>query len=893
MPTYAQLTATATLSAKVPNYLYPETVVGAATLTANLTTVKDDLKPSFRLGGGVDLFLPVNWTTDPDGNVFYRLVVTDKSGYAYAELETAVIETATWAVNETGSLSFVLPANDPKIAECLLPEREVQLWRGTQMIEWYVLVKAATSGGTVQFQCQTVDWYFSRRILGEVPKVNMLKNGGFENGVLNWDYKALPTSSVKGAPLHHSGDATEQPVLSGERSLELESAQARQRATFANDDWYVGDSAVLTTQAENDITAILDATGSWSGTISARVYDDNTGDRKASLKRAQDRCDAIADFVLDYWDGFRVKTTAYGPRRPKYTNSTPAGRTSNRRTVMTYRTTAGSERGHKQCAEQKVIYRNPARSNRKVKATLSGWVYLEDASGYAAHQWGVVFERQSFRSQHRNQAWADAGYKRVLGRKVFSFSKATPTGKWINVSLTLPVPPTGKKNYLVARLFPPDGTAYFDDFWLTLDEGLHYTDVEQADIMRDLIDHAQDETAGKSDLNITYDIADTGILRTREYLFSDRTVIYELLAEFSSFGDGMEWRIITTPDSRILTTGYPRIGQDTDVVLSTDSNIAEYTVDVDATAVSTTVVVLHPEGEGSGRDERSVMDSSLTGGLVLEKVYEGTPGGSLSSLQKQAERGLARYSRPVVIPNVTMNPNATSELLGKVSPGDRVTTLIEDNLADVETAGRYRITGFSLDVKNDQLSFDLYPEDDAIEPLVPFDSDGWKYLSQAQGPITGSSNTRPVESNPEYAGVSYNDSGWATGQAPFGWDQDGSTIQLVRWTPVNTTIPDQHEVWLRRTVNCTANMVIRFKVDSFAYVYVNGTLVTDGHVQGFDRRGRFLRGPIQVPQALLDPSGVQTVAIHVQDELAEYNGFRTDFLLADLAVWGTYDPLTL
>lgn len=67
------------------------------------------------------------------------------------------------------------------------------------------------------------------------------------------------------------------------------------------------------------------------------------------------------------------------------------------------------------------------------------------------------------------------------------------------------------------------------------------TQVDQLDIVRELIDYAQETPGGN--LGITYDSTVSGVLRDRTFLRYDQPSVGELLDQLSSLERGFEWRI--------------------------------------------------------------------------------------------------------------------------------------------------------------------------------------------------------------------------------------------------------------------------------------------------------------------------------------------------------------
>lgn len=810
----------------------------------------------------------------------YRIVIVHMDGQPVAELVNAVPRPVHWAVANKSHFTFTIPITDPQVYLCQPLEQEVQVYRGNRLLLWGVMLRPTDDGQNLVVQCQDLSYYFTRRLIGQVPKYNLIGNEARPARNKEWEVTSLPRSNPRVPPAKSYSPKI---TYNEHKSLALSSSVGRVEVTLDNDDIYNGSDLTASGKAQID-TIVADTFGR-NPVISVSVHDDNSLSRKASKALAQARCDAIADYILDQKNGATVKATNDAYRNRLEPNSTAAGRNANRRTVFVYRDDDGTK-GAKQVARHRFTVRNPGQDKKKREITLSAYVYVRDAANFAASFAGVELVRSDPRKNHKDPKWRKEGYKKPMQVSTVPLGKGTPLKTWVRCEVMVTLPNNGKKSIIESRLYVPNGNVYYSEVWLTANDSLWYKNEEQADIIRDLVDHAQDELMGKSDLNIKTNISDTGIPRTRDFQWSDRIYVYDALQEFQTLADGVEWDIVCTPTDRWFTTYFPRKGRDSTVVLANDSNLSGYTIDVDGTQISTTVII-GADGEGSSREERTVQDDTIMAGLVLEKAYLSTPNSPGSSWRKQAERGLARYRRPIIIPKVTIRPDLTDEFLQTVSVGDRLMTLIKDEWID--TAQKYRVTEMMLDPHTDSLTLTLFPEDLKILRLLAYNTTGWKYLSQDQKPIVGANGKRPVESNPEYAAPAFDDSGWSTGTAGIGWVKEptGVVQQAVRHEPT-TTVPLEHEVWMRRTVKCTGDMVVSARVADWGFVYVNGNLLTGDYLTGFNNN-TFGYPHLYVPREWLNPSGVQTIAVHAQYDPDRYNSDRLDSLYADVRVRGTYD----
>lgn len=822
----------------------------------------------------------------PQQGQTYSVVIVDMWGNRQAELDGALLGPIKWSITDKGSFDFSVPIDHPKVEEVQVPEREVQVWRKGQLLWWGVIVRARADGKQVNFQCQTVEWYFDRRIMGPIPRTGHFEKGShFEYGIGMWNLSFLPGSEPAVKPV---ASLSSEFAIAGGNSMMISASGGRKKYTNSADDWFTtttGDT--LTAAGKSAIEAMQAETFGSVPRITVKVYHDNTLDWKTANTITQARADAIAAWFQRSPGGkpdARVTTIGMGKKDPVATNTTAAGRAENRRTVVSFRD-SDSKKGHQQYASQSIEVTNPIQMKGRLRCTFRAWVYIEEFDAPAANNWGLVIERQSKTKPSKNPALAAAGYKRVFARRFVPINKETPRNRWVRMEASVHVPNDGKTYVIEGRLFPPSGKAYFDEADIYTDDALNYVNEEQADMLRDLIDHAQDETLGKTPLNIDYSIQDTGVKRTRRYSYAERTVIGDHLNEFTTLGDGMEWDIQITPTTRTFTTYYPRKERFTDYVLALGRNVVDFDVEVDGLMTANQVVVMANDVEAYAREERSYSDLSLIEGISMEIAYMATPGSAISSLKSQARRGLERYRKPTTVPVVRTNPDHVDELVHEVQTGDVVDVDVRSGWFQAVT--KYRVLDRTLDPKTEQFSYTLMPEDTPIQMLADWGSQ-WKFFSQAQSATTGTGNSVPKETNTEYAAKTFDDSGWATGTAGFGWFIDGSQVsQQPNLTPA-TTIPNEHEVWIRKTVLCTEEMYVATRADRFAYVYVNGNLIRERHFVGRNFDGGFVAGKARVPQEYLDPSGVQVVAVHVQAKLSQRPTHPTA-LYADAKVFGIYD----
>ena len=170
----------------------------------------------------------------------YRLYVVDKTGTVFGQVEQARIGSVTFELNGAGGLDFTLPVTDP---DCSLIQagREVQLYRGNQLLFWGPIVRQQIGLDEASYQCAGLLWYFERRFMGKADRTNLLVNGDFENSETGWTFVGGVT---------HSIDLTRK--VEGAKSLRLEGSAAdhaeHAMQTYTHTQWHpYGDAVVAST----------------------------------------------------------------------------------------------------------------------------------------------------------------------------------------------------------------------------------------------------------------------------------------------------------------------------------------------------------------------------------------------------------------------------------------------------------------------------------------------------------------------------------------------------------------------------------------------------------------------------------------------------------------------
>jgi outer membrane protein OmpA-like peptidoglycan-associated protein len=542
---------------------------------------------------------------------------------------------------------------------------------------------------------------------------NYIQNGGWENadGDEFWDFDWTPYANPQKDLGHAFGTVADgYPVLDGARSMRLIpqydidwEQEFYSRLLFEGGE----DGTRLKPTGKDKIIALAE-TITEDTTVQVYGHTDNEGsagdNEDLSLAQAQ----AVRQAIKSVYGG-TVTAFGIGEAEPWATNSTEEGRHANSRIIVKYRRDASyGAQGHQQYAGQTWLFTNPTSTKREAIFSFVAWCYVTDFQHISHRARGLFIQAQDMSRPHQIPYLAFAGYGYAFADAQVPIDEDSPENVWLRLECQMKIPANGVEYSITARIIGPDGTSYWDNISVTRNEALSFINVDQALICKGLVEHAQDPAQGKSSLNIGTNCPLTGVLRTREFEFIDRTQILEALNEFPTLANGVEWDIVIGSTTRVFNTYYPRKGVDTAHTLAVGSNIASFVVDLDGDQVSTRVFV-QAEGEGSDREEGQSSDSSGTGGVVFEKVYNATPGSAISSLEAQADRGLERYRKQVIIPSITCLPSATPTLLTGLVKGDRVQVVIAISWLSINA--QYRVTSVALDPNTDMLTYTIVPED--------------------------------------------------------------------------------------------------------------------------------------------------------------------------------------
>ena len=594
--------------------------------------------------------------------------------------------------------AFAVPRNETDALAALPQFGEIQVSRGGHHLDTYVLLRPQDHGtaADIPYQALGLGWWLTKRRIGPPVRTQLLP----KKWRAGYRAESIPAEAPKWSRV--ATPALVGPGLRVEGSTAVQTTVTR----LGSDTTFAPGSSILSSEGKTALRGFArevevdrdpdDLIDIAHPVITIEGHTDSVpdygpgGNQGLSERRAK----AVYDYLLPLVpDGTTMTWVGYGETRPIVPNNATGGTEANRRVDIKYPKTV-SARGHRQYVGDTLVYTNPSAHITR-NLTLVAWWQLETYKEPNADQSILFLGRRPVGSGDDGFADGETATTRV--------DDETPLGTWTRSEVTITVPADGQAWEIVARLTPPAGTVVYDEGATNLyaDDALEFVDVDQADIVKGLIEHAQDPAYGKDDLNLTPATTPTGIRRTRVYYWHERQTIASALAELTSLADGVDITIDTTPTTRTVRTHFPRAGQESDVTLSPDTHVEDYSLTLDGLSAATTAIV---QADGSGPDrEEGVVVGTGTLGVVLEDVWTTEPGTHVGELGEQARTARARYGGHVPVLTVTCDNDDTDHLLDRLGLGDRVDVSIPSPLLTV--AGRASLPGWSIDHETDRITY--------------------------------------------------------------------------------------------------------------------------------------------------------------------------------------------
>lgn len=608
-----------------------------------------------------------------------RTVVVDAFGQTYGELENARHGSITWELNRWEEASIAFGTADPKAALVLEERiREVQLWRGDQLLVFGPMVRPSADKANVGVVVKGPLWHLSRRHVGKANRENRLTNPGFELGLAGWSF--LKTKFfLDYAPLPAGSATVSAPGKTGDRALAL-------RMDLTS--WYSPPGATSTTASytvvSGDTLWGIAKAKYGSGTEWPRIYNANQAQieadaRAAGLWNPRDPGHWIFPGQVFTLPGITVSEVV----EPSPFEGTRWGE------VFGY---------------QELEVDGGARG---VVATFTGWckVRRDVFEGYGLGNRGLLLE--TFETDYRtSNFWTEnfgaagntwggrrAYYTDILETTASPLDDKHPFDQWVRHEVSLVVPPETSV-ILHARVNGVEGITYWDELSLTFDDALEFFDTDQASIVAGLVEHAQDSDFDKNDVNLSTSAPATGILRDLVALHQEHPNVWNLIEAYVELDDGIDVSSSVTPTGRTVEVHYPAKGSfRPGLSLELGRNVADFAWTFDGESASSVVIVLG-SGDGSDREEAAAIDpDAFAGGLTLEEVFTAPEGTPIERLSSVASERLAVVSSPEVLA-VKTHKNAAVELVGVLWHGDTLPVRIRRGALSI--VGTYRVARLTL-----------------------------------------------------------------------------------------------------------------------------------------------------------------------------------------------------
>ena len=295
----------------------------------------------------------------------------------------------------------------------------------------------------------------------------------------------------------------------------------------------------------------------------------------------------------------------------------------------------------------------------------------------------------------------------VIRQAVATIDDETPRGEWTRLETSLIVPPY-QEGVLEARVFGAGGLTAWDSVRAVLMESTasDFGGMDQTDLARRVIRYAQ-VGRGKSSLRVGTDTPPSGVNVVRAWQHADHEWIDKAITDLGQQADGFEWSIDVTPSTRTFRTHYPLRGVDRSATLTLrlgraeeGGNLASYTRSRDGASVATSIVARAP-GDGPDREEGIAVDTTGTGGLVLDSLIDAPDDATVNDLDAVAEDELAAVGAVVPVVEVSTHPGAVAivdgnpvDLIDLLDVGDRVTLDVDDGF--VQIGGVWRIVRITV-----------------------------------------------------------------------------------------------------------------------------------------------------------------------------------------------------
>ncbi|HET8537694.1 MAG TPA: discoidin domain-containing protein, partial [Solirubrobacteraceae bacterium] len=351
-------------------------------------------------GSNTRVVMPRDWGEDPrTGRPSYRLRIVKRDGSGVVELDEATITPETEAINTPDSFSFKVARANKKARRVLAMAHQAQLWRGKIMLTKGDIGPARAEGPWITFDVKGPSaLLFDGRVIGRIPKRQLLRNADFTKGLAYWTGAYGPDSALKAPPTARVVD--EDYAASG-KALELGAVDkaVTTKVDVKTSAVFVPNKATYLKGGEDKIKAV-GANIPEGATIRLTGFtaNDHTGDGLAlSLARAQAAKATLAGmgkkFVFklpENWSkidpGKRRDDGTVGGRG--YYQQIPGGLAANRRVTIAYEGVQKAE-GHQQYYLQKLTVMQPTSAKVPLTLTFAGDMRILRWDGAPKDGWAM------------------------------------------------------------------------------------------------------------------------------------------------------------------------------------------------------------------------------------------------------------------------------------------------------------------------------------------------------------------------------------------------------------------------------------------------------------------------------------------------------------------------
>jgi outer membrane protein OmpA-like peptidoglycan-associated protein len=658
------------------------------TLTGGGTITVDDLIPVVPMtpiiiaGAGTIYARPQDTVgADPrTGGKQWRYVVTERDGTPLGELYDLEHEPVADGVNEPTTMAITVAIDDPARALIKDIERQCQVWEGdTLLLRGPILPgRAADDGSTITHQIHDPSWYWrgGRRLITRIPRLDLLRNGDFGQGLTYWtagyDVDSIPaaTPTVTIVDEDFANDTDDLDPIKAVQIVGVESV-AQTKSTL--------DSAAVFypnrpfsyeplaagfkpggAAAVDAVATAMPATAGLKVKIVGHTANDGTGSGVAlSLRRAQ----AAAARVAAIRPGAIITTQGVGFYDPD--PAYPIDSAQQRRVVISYESTVTVSAKSKQWIRQTVLVTQPKAARYPLEITAAAMVKVADDWSVADANM-VSLKVTARRQDTPTVVWDEAST---------SISDTDPVERWIGQSASVTIPADDRAYWVDVYLYAAAALTRFTMVGLFPGEALYFWGVDQALIVKGIAEHMQDTALGHGDLNIPTRTPLTGIKRDRSYSYRELMPVDTALDDFPSLNRGLDIDVLWTATDVTLASFYPRQGRLVDYALVQGDQIVRASPATTRDVASS--VIAQAQSIGSYRAEAYARDESAFGGLLLERVITAEQETPLNELREVASAEVGWATVSTVAYWVDIDPARIAEVDANTAKGDTVTLVLD------------------------------------------------------------------------------------------------------------------------------------------------------------------------------------------------------------------------